>query len=30
MRKTLETNECLMYIRYKHTFDEIQNGGAYI
>ncbi len=30
MRKTLETNKCLMYINNKHTFDKIQNGGAYI
>ena len=30
MRKTLETNKCLMYIKYKHTFDKVQNGGAYI
>ena len=22
MRKTLETNKCLMYIKYKHTFDK--------
>lgn len=30
MRKTLETNKCLVYIEYKHTFDKAQNGGAYI
>lgn len=30
MRKTLETNKCLVYIKYKHTFDKVQNGGAYI
>lgn len=30
MRKTLETNKCLMYIKHKHTFDKAQNGGAYI
>ena len=28
--KVLETTECLVYIKNKHTFDKIQNGGAYI
>lgn len=30
MLKVLETNKCLMHIKYKHTFDKAQNGGAYI
>ena len=30
MRKILETNKCLVYIKCKHTFDKTQNGGAYI
>lgn len=30
MRKTLETNKCLMYIKYKHTFDKAQNGGVHM
>lgn len=29
MKKILETNKCLMYIKSKHTF-ELWNGGAYI
>lgn len=30
MLKVLETNKCLVCIKYKHTFDKTQNGGAYI
>lgn len=28
--KTLETNRCLIYTKFKHTFDKAENGGAYI
>lgn len=29
MKKILETNKCLMYIKNKHTFES-RDGGAYI